>query len=110
MCLIDKTSTFDDERKRNEPFTSRDICQQCYLGLEKKNIHIWGKQVHWEHANKMKLKQQKSRKLSTNHKVRKGSTFSSVRLPSGENFYPVPLPFFKAAIDFEMLTEEANRQ
>lgn len=61
-------------------------------------------------CQQMKLKQKKTRKLSTNHEVRKGSTFSSVRLPSGENFYPVPLPFFKATKDFEMLTEKANRQ
>lgn len=36
MCLIDKTSIIDHERKRNEPFTSRGICQQCYLGLEER--------------------------------------------------------------------------
>lgn len=53
-----KTSTINHKRKRKEHFTSKDICQQCYLRLEKTNIHIWGKQVHWEQANKMKLKQQ----------------------------------------------------
>lgn len=39
--------------------------------FSKRNIHIWGKQVHWENASKMKLKQQRSRKLSTNEKVEK---------------------------------------
>lgn len=53
-----KTSTIDHKRQRKERFTSKGICQQCYLGLVKKNIHIWRKQVHWKHANKMKLKQQ----------------------------------------------------
>lgn len=57
LCLIEKTSTIEHKRKRKEHFTSKDICQQRYLGLEETNIHIWGKQVHWEHANKMKLKQ-----------------------------------------------------
>lgn len=58
ICLTEKTGTIDHKRERKEHFTSKDICQQCHLGLEKMIIHIWGKQVHWEHANKMKLKQQ----------------------------------------------------
>lgn len=74
--------------------------------FSKRNIHIWGKQVHWENASKMKLKQQRSRKLSTNEKVekKKDSTFSSMRLPSGENFYPVCLSLQQQ----KMLAEKAN--
>jgi len=36
---------------------------------------------------------------------KKGSTFSSVRLPSGENFYPVCLSLQQQ----KMLAEKANR-
>lgn len=36
ISLIGKTSSIDHDRKRNEPFTSRDVCQRCYLDLGKK--------------------------------------------------------------------------
>lgn len=51
-----KTSTIDHKRQRKERFTSKDICQQCYLGLVKKNIHIWRKHVSLETCQQDEIK------------------------------------------------------